>query len=69
MLGYNWDNVVIVRGRTDKHLPWTIGQFGSNTTYTASRGNYVAAVDAKNKLIEIAATAMGGVVGRLRPEG
>ena len=62
VLGYNWDDVVIVHGRTDKHLPWMIGQFGSNTTYTASRGNYVAAVDAKNKLIEIAATAMGGAV-------
>ena len=50
VLGYKWDNVVIVRGRTDNHLPWMIGQFGSNTTFTASRGNYVAAVDAKNKL-------------------
>ena len=69
VLGYNWDNVVIVRGRTDNHLPWMIGQFGSNTTYTASRGNYVAAVDAKNKLLEIAATVIGRRRGRLRPEG
>ncbi len=61
VLGYNWDNVVIVRGRTDNHLPWTVIQAGSNTTYTVSRANYVAAVDAKNKLLEIAATAMGGV--------
>ena len=60
VLGYNWDNVVIVRGRTDNHLPWMIGQFGSNTTYTASRGMYVAAMDAKNKLIEIATQKMGG---------
>jgi CO/xanthine dehydrogenase Mo-binding subunit len=37
-----------------------IGQFGSNTAYTASRANYVAAVDAKNKLLEIAAQALGG---------
>ena len=32
VLGYKWDNVVIVRGRSDNHLPWMIGQFGSNTT-------------------------------------
>ena len=65
VLGYNWDNVVIVRGRTDRHLPWMIGQFGSNTAYTASRANYVAAVDAKNKLLEIAAQVLGGTHGRL----
>jgi xanthine dehydrogenase molybdenum-binding subunit len=60
VLGYKWENVVIVHGRSDNHLPWMIGQFGSNTTYTASRGNYVAAVDAKTKLLEIGATVMGG---------
>jgi xanthine dehydrogenase molybdenum-binding subunit len=60
VLDYDWNNVVIVRGRTDRHLPWMIGQFGSNTSYTASRGNYVAAVDAKEKLLEIAAQALGG---------
>ena len=69
VLGYKWENVVIVRGRSDNHLPWMIGQFGSNTTYTASRGNYVAAVDAKNKLLEIGATVMGGAADRLRPQG
>lgn len=60
VLGYDWDNVVIVRGRTDRHLPWMIGQFGSNTAYTASRANYVAAVDAKDKLLEIASQVLGG---------
>ena len=60
VLGYNWGDVVIVSGRTDRHLPWMIGQFGSNTTYTASRTNYVAAVDAKNKLLEIASLQFGG---------
>jgi xanthine dehydrogenase molybdenum-binding subunit len=63
VLGYDWDNVVIVRGRTDRHLPWMIGQFGSNSSYTASRGNYVAAMDAKEKLLEIAAQALGGAAG------
>jgi xanthine dehydrogenase molybdenum-binding subunit len=60
VLGYDWEKVVIVRGRTDRHLPWMIGQFGSNTAYTATRTNYVAAVDAKEKLLEIAAQQLGG---------
>ncbi len=60
VLGYNWDNVVIERGRTDKHLPWNLGQFGSNTSFTMTRTNFVAATDAKNKLLEIAAMDLGG---------
>jgi len=63
VLGYKWENVVVVNGRSDKHLPWMIGQFGSNTSYTATRANYVAAMDAKNKLLEIAAQALGGAAG------
>jgi xanthine dehydrogenase molybdenum-binding subunit len=63
VLGYDWDRVVVVHGRSDRHLPWMIGQFGSNTSYTASRGTYVAAMDAHNKLLEIAVTVMGGAVG------
>jgi xanthine dehydrogenase molybdenum-binding subunit len=60
VLGYDWDNVVIERGRSDKHLPWNLGQFGSNTSFTMTRTNYVAAMDAKQKLLEIAAEALGG---------
>tara|TARA_R110000824_G_scaffold52692_5_gene146329 strand:- start:4655 stop:7099 length:2445 start_codon:yes stop_codon:yes gene_type:complete len=60
VLGMDWDNCVIVRGDTSKHLPWTIGQFGSLTTYTMSRANYAAAMDMKQKLQEIAATDLGG---------
>lgn len=60
VLGIPWENVVVVRGRTDNHLPWMIGQFGSNTAYTATRSNYVAALDAKAKLLEIAAAGHGG---------
>src|SRR6185503_8819447 len=63
VLGYDWNNVVIERGSSDKHLPWMIGQFGSNTAYTATRTNYVAAMDAKAKLLEIAAQALGGAAG------
>ncbi|MDX2144397.1 MAG: xanthine dehydrogenase family protein molybdopterin-binding subunit [Rhodospirillaceae bacterium] len=60
VLGYNWDNVVLERGRTDANLPWNNGQFGSNTSFTMSRTNYVAAMDAKQKLLEIAAVSLGG---------
>ncbi len=60
VLGANWDNCVIERGDTRKHLPWNIAQFGSNTSFTMARTNYVAAVDAVNKLKEIAAMDLGG---------
>ena len=38
-------------------MPWNIGQFGSNTSFTMTRTNYVAATDAKQKLLEIAAAS------------
>jgi CO/xanthine dehydrogenase Mo-binding subunit len=60
VLGYNWDNVIIERGDSRKGLPWNLGQFGSNTSFTMARTNYVAAVDAKQKLLEIAAMDLGG---------
>lgn len=60
VLGAEWDNCVIQRGDSRKHLPWNIGQFGSNTSFTMARTNYVAAVDAVNKLKEIAALDLGG---------
>jgi CO/xanthine dehydrogenase Mo-binding subunit len=60
VLGYDWDRVVIERGGTLKHLPWNLGQFGSNTNFTMTRTNYVAAMDAAQKLREIAAATLGG---------
>lgn len=60
VLGYAWENCVIERGGTTKNLPWNLGQFGSNTTFTMSRTNYAAANDAKAKLLEIAAQELGG---------
>lgn len=60
VLGYDWKNCIIERGDSRRHLPWNIGQFGSNTSFTMSRTNYVAAMDAKNKLLEIAAKDLGG---------
>lgn len=60
VLKCSWDNCVIERGDSRRHLPWNLGQFGSNTSFTMTRTNYVAAVDALEKLLEIAATELGG---------
>ena len=63
VLGYDWDNVEIVRGDSNRNLPWTLGQFGSNTSFTESRANYASAIDAVQKLKEIAARDLGGSPG------
>lgn len=60
VLGMEWENCIIERGGTTKNLPWNLGQFGSNTSFTMSRTNYAAASDAKQKLLEIAAKELGG---------
>jgi CO/xanthine dehydrogenase Mo-binding subunit len=59
-LKYDWENCVVERGDSRKHLPWNIGQFGSNTSFTMARTNYVAAMDALGKIKEIAAQDLGG---------
>jgi CO/xanthine dehydrogenase Mo-binding subunit len=56
----DWENCVVERGDSRKHLPWNIGQFGSNTSFTMARTNYVAAMDALGKIKEIAAKDLGG---------
>ena len=63
VLGYDWDNVEIVRGDSNRNLPWTLGQFGSNTSFTESRANYASGMDAVQKLKEIAARDLGGSPG------
>ena len=60
VLGYDWENCVIVRGDSSRHLPWNNGQFGSNTSFTMTRTNYVAAMDALRKIKQIAALRLGG---------
>jgi CO/xanthine dehydrogenase Mo-binding subunit len=60
VLQYDWENCVVVRGDSRKHLPWNLGQFGSNTSFTMTRTNYAAAMDAVAKLKEIAAMDLGG---------
>jgi CO/xanthine dehydrogenase Mo-binding subunit len=60
VLKANWENCEVVRGDSSKHLPWNLGQFGSNTSFTMTRTNYAAATDAVAKLKEIAAMDLGG---------
>jgi len=60
VLGCDWDSCVIHRGNSSRGLPWNLGQFGSNTSFTMTRTNYVAAIDAVRKLKEIAAIDLGG---------
>ena len=60
VLGYDWDNCVIHRGDSSRHLPWNNGQFGSNTSFTMTRTNYVAAMDALQKVKQIASMRIGG---------
>jgi CO/xanthine dehydrogenase Mo-binding subunit len=59
-LGVKWENVIIERGDMRRGLPWNLGQFGSNTSYTMARSNYAGAMDVKKKLLEIAAKDHGG---------
>ena len=60
VLKADWDNCVIERGDSSRGLPWNLGQFGSNTSFTMTRTNYAAAMDAVAKLKAIAATDLGG---------
>ncbi len=60
VLRCGWENCVIERGDTNRHLPWNSGQFGSNTSGTQTRTAYAAAMDAVEKLKAIAALDLGG---------
>ncbi len=55
-----WENCEIHRARTDRHLPHSSGQGGSNTIFTHTKTNWLAAEDALNKMKQIAATDLGG---------
>ncbi len=55
-----WENCEIHRGRSDRHLPHSSGQGGSNTIFTHSRAMWVAAQDLITKMKEIAAMDLGG---------
>ncbi len=55
-----WEKCVVIWGDTGKNLPWSSRQGGSQTIHATSRANHAAAMDAKQKLQEIAAKDLGG---------
>lgn len=60
VLKCDWEDCVIHRGTTEANLPWSSYQAGSNTSFTHQRANYVAAMDAVDKMKRIAALTLGG---------
>ncbi|HET7879964.1 MAG TPA: molybdopterin cofactor-binding domain-containing protein, partial [Acetobacteraceae bacterium] len=63
LLNVAWENVVVERGDSRLGLPWNSPQAGSLTASTESRTSYVAAMDLKEKLLDIAAQMLGGAPG------
>ncbi len=60
VLGYDWSRCVIERGGTKANMPWNLGQFGSNTSFTMTRTNFAAGTACKELLLEIGSKVMGG---------
>ena len=60
ILGVPWEKCEITWGSTAKNLPWSCPSGGSQTTHAHTRAAYVVAMDAKDKLRQIAAKDHGG---------
>jgi len=60
LLKCSWDNCVVHHGNSSLHLPWSSYQAGSNTMFTHTRANHVAAMDLLTKMKDIAAQTLGG---------
>lgn len=60
VLKCDWENCEIHYGSTEANLPWNSYQAGSVSTFTHTRTNYVAAMDALRKMKLIAVDTMGG---------
>ena len=63
ILGYDWENVELVRGDSSRNLASSSAQVGSNTSFTMTRAGYAGAMDAVEKLRAIAAMELGGSPG------
>ncbi len=61
VLQCEWDDCVIHHGNSEENLPWNSYQAGSVSIFTQTRTNYVAAMDAVDKMKRIAAETLGGV--------
>jgi CO/xanthine dehydrogenase Mo-binding subunit len=60
VLDVPWESVEVVWGDTSKNLPYTCTSDGSQTVHAISRANHAGAMDARQKLLEIAAMDLGG---------
>jgi xanthine dehydrogenase molybdenum-binding subunit len=60
VLGVPWEKCDVVWGDTSKHLPFTCVSGGSQTTHAMTRAAHAVALDARQKLQEIAAKSLGG---------
>jgi CO/xanthine dehydrogenase Mo-binding subunit len=60
ILGVPWEKCEITWGSTAKNLPWSCPSGGSQTTHAHTRAAYVVAMDAIDKLQQIAAHDFGG---------
>ena len=60
VLGVPWEMCDVVWGDTSKHLPFTCVSGGSQTTHAMTRAAHAVAMDARQKLQEIAAKSLGG---------
>ncbi|MEX2129853.1 MAG: molybdopterin cofactor-binding domain-containing protein, partial [Pseudohongiellaceae bacterium] len=64
-----WENCDIESGRTDRHVPMTSPQDGSNSIFTNTRTNFGAAQDLLAKMKEIAVMDLGGDVADYDVDG
>jgi xanthine dehydrogenase molybdenum-binding subunit len=60
VLGVPWEKCEVTWGHTGRNLPWSCPSGGSQTTHAHTRAAYVTALDAKDKLCQIAAKDFGG---------
>ena len=60
VLGVPWEKCDVVWGDTSRDLPFTCVSGGSQTTHAMTRAAYAVAMDARQKLQEIAAKRLGG---------
>jgi xanthine dehydrogenase molybdenum-binding subunit len=63
LLDVPWEKFEITWGNTSKNMPWTCVSGGSQTAHAMTRAAHAVAMDARQKLQEIAARTLGG-----RPE-
>src|SRR6266704_761006 len=60
VLGVPWEKCDVTWGDSSKNLPFTCVSGGSQTTHAMTRAAYATAMDARQKLKEIAAKKLGG---------